>query len=124
VARLRALAKGFGLLWEGLKLGLLYLGQWLLQLLCGYGERPWRVLWSLLVFIIGFSLVYFFFGELEPHSLYHCLYYSLVSSVALGYGGWAPQPYGWAKMMGAVQSMIGIFLMALFVATFTRWMTR
>lgn len=117
MARLGALAKGFVLLGE-------WLGLWALQLLCGYGERPLRVLWWFLGVIIGFALVYFLFGGLQPHNLLYSFYYSLISSTALGYGDWVLEPHGWAKALGALQSGIGIFLMALFVATFTRWATR
>ena len=114
---LRVLAAGFGRLGE-------WLGLMVLELLCGYGERPLRVFWWLLGLIIAFALGYFAFGQLEPHSVADCFYYSLVSATALGYGGWAAEPHGWAKALGAVESGFGIFLMALFVATFTRWATR
>lgn len=117
MARLGALAKGFVLLGEWLGLGLL-------QGLCGYGERPLRVFWWFLGIIIGFALVYFFFCGLQSHDLLYCFYYSLVSCTALGYGSWVQEPYGWAKVLGAVESAFGIFLMGLFVATFTRWATR
>ncbi len=116
-ARLKALAEGFGLLVE-------FIGLTVLRFLCGYGERPLRTLWWFSGLVIVFGLGYFLFGELQPHNFSNCLYYSLVSSTALGYGGWAPEPQGWAQAMGAVQSAFGIFLMALFVATFTRWVTR
>ncbi len=117
MARLGTLARAFVLLGGWLVL-------WLLQGLCGYGERPLRVLWWLLGTVIGFALVYFFFAKLQPHDFRNCLYYSLVSCTALGYGGWATQFHGWVKALGAIESGIGIFLIALFVATFTRWATR
>lgn len=115
--KLKGLASGFVLLGE-------VIGLWVLRLLCGYGERPLRIFWVFLGFIIAFALAYFLLGDLQPDNFPNCLYYSLVSSTALGYGKWAPEPYGWAKASGAVQSAFGIFLMALFVATFTRWATR
>ena len=41
------------------------------------------------------------------------------------YGEWAPHPQGWAgKFLGVGESLIGVFMMALFLVTFTRKMTR
>ena len=47
------------------------------------------------------------------------------SFTALGYGNWAPEPQGWAgRVLGAGESFMGVFMMALFLVTFTRKMTR
>ena len=98
---------------------------WLLRLLCGYGEKPKRVIiWSTSV-IFGLALAYYFWGSfVDTKSFANTLYYSVASFTALGYGQWAPQPTGWAQGMGAVEAVIGVFSMALFLVTFTRKMTR
>ena len=77
-----------------------------------------------LIIIIGLALVYFIWGSFSSSSFLDTLYYSVVSFVALGYGSWAPLPEGWAKYMGAVEAVLGVFMMALFLVTFTRKMTR
>ena len=115
--RLRSLLNGFVLLGE-------FIGLWLLEKLCGYGERPLRVFWWFIGLIIGFTIIYFFSGGLQSKDVWYCLYYSFISSTALGYGSWIHEPVGWAKALGALESTFGIFLMGLFVATFTRWATR
>jgi hypothetical protein len=95
-----------------------------LRLLCGYGEKPFlTMIWFLTVFVL-LALCYYFIGDLEPHNITSCFYYSIVSCTAVGYGDWAPKPFGWVKAMGAMESVVGIFLISLFVATFVRKMTR
>lgn len=93
-------------------------------ILCGYGENPGQVMiWSSTLILIC-ALIYFAVGTLEPNSFLDCLYYSAISFSALGYGNWAPQPNGWIKGLGVAETFIGVFMMALFLTTFTRKMTR
>jgi hypothetical protein len=95
-----------------------------LGLLYGYGERPWRIVsWAAAV-VFGLALIHWTFGTVAGGFL-DALYYSAVSFPALGYGAWAPEPEGWAgRFLGAGESFIGVFMMALFLVTFTRKMTR
>jgi len=96
----------------------------LLSLICGYGERPFRVIASAVVVVLGLALIYFAIGTLTPNTFLNSLYYSAVSFTALGYGQWAPQPTGWVKGLGAFEAFMGVFMMALFLITFTRKMIR
>jgi len=96
----------------------------LLNILCGYGERPFRVATSAVVVIFGLAAAYYFWGSFSSSSFGDTLYYSAASFTALGYGQWAPQPTGWARGMGAAEAVIGVFMMALFLITFIRKMTR
>ncbi|MDP2919587.1 MAG: pentapeptide repeat-containing protein [Dehalococcoidia bacterium] len=96
----------------------------LISILCGYGERPLRVISSAIVLVLGLAIVYFLSGNLKPDSFLDSLYFSAISFTALGYGGWAPEPTGWVKWLGVAESFSGVFLMALFLVTFTRKMTR
>ena len=115
--------------WQGIQSKsfqkLLY-GAWskFLSVLCGYGERPLRVVISALVVVLGSALIYFAIGTLTPNTFPNSLYYSAVSFTALGYGRWAPEPTGWVKGLGAAEAFAGVFMMALFLITFTRKMTR
>jgi hypothetical protein len=92
----------------------------IVSILCGYGEEPERVVISALVIIFGLSIVYVFGGL----NLTYAIYFSAVSFVALGYGSWAHAPVGWIQGLGAAESFLGVFMMALFLVTFTRKMTR
>jgi hypothetical protein len=100
------------------------LGLNVLRFFNGYGERQLRVVIAAATIILGFALVHWAFGTVERGFL-DALYYSAVSFTALGYGGWAAEPQGWAgKFLGVGESLLGVFMMALFLVTFTRKMTR
>ncbi|MCJ7575174.1 MAG: pentapeptide repeat-containing protein [Dehalococcoidia bacterium] len=103
----------------------LKLWDWILRLLCGYGEKAERVIVSALVLMFGLSVAYFFLGAFSPGTFAGCLYYSIVSFTAVGYGSWVyPAPTSWAKGFGAAEAALGVFMMSLFLVTFTRKMTR
>lgn len=102
----------------------LKLWNWVMRWLCGYGEKPERVGISAAVVIFGLAAAYYLWGSFNTSSFWDTLYYSVVSFTAVGYGNWAPQPAGWAKGVGAAEAVIGVFMMALFLVTFTRKMTR
>ncbi|MBI2873351.1 MAG: pentapeptide repeat-containing protein [Chloroflexi bacterium] len=93
--------------------------------LFGYGERPWRVVRAAVVIILGLAVAYYLLGSfVDPIRFLDALYFSAVSFSALGYGGWAPNPEGWARYMGVAESFLGVFTIALFLVTFTRKMVR
>lgn len=85
----------------------------------GYGERPERVILTVVVFLVGTWLGYWQLGMfvIDAGPGITCvgrlpwdsaLYFSLVSFSALGYGSWIPEPVGWAKWVGSAQPIIGI----------------
>jgi len=87
----------------------------------GYGEHWERILvWSLAI-IFGLGVLYRF-GEL---TIPYAIYYSVVSFTALGYGKWVDiTPPGWVQALGAVESAIGVLMMAFLLVTFVRKWTR
>jgi len=100
------------------------LGMYALRFLYGYGERPERVIGWVVAVILGFALGHWLFSTVAG-GLLDALYYSAVSFTALGYGKWAAEPQGWAgRFLGVGESLLGVFMMALFLVTFTRKMTR
>jgi len=100
------------------------LAMYALRFLYGYGERPERVIYSAATVVFGLTLAHWLFGTVAGGFL-DALYYSAVSFPPLGYGEWAPEPQGWAgRFLGAGESFLGVFMMALFLVTFTRKMTR
>ncbi|MFC2022053.1 pentapeptide repeat-containing protein [Chloroflexota bacterium] len=97
------------------------LWSWVIRLLCGYGERYGNVVVAALVIIFGLAVVYVYGGL----NLAYAIYFSAVSFTALGYGSWVNiTPEGWVQALGAVESFLGVFMMALFLVTFIRKMTR
>ncbi|MFC1920997.1 pentapeptide repeat-containing protein [Chloroflexota bacterium] len=97
----------------------------LVSLLCGYGERPLRVICWAASSIVGFAIIYFIIGSIwEWAAFWRSLYFSVVSFTALGYGSWVSVTSDAIKALGATESYVGVFMMALFLVTFTRKMTR
>ena len=93
--------------------------------ICGYGERPLRVIgWAVSV-VLGSALIYFIIGSVwKWWAFLNSLYFSAVSFTALGYGSWVETTNDWIRGIGAFESFIGVFTIALFLITFTRKMTR
>ena len=57
-------------------------------------------------------------------SFWHALYFSACSFSSIGYAAFAPNAHGLAKWLGVCESLTGNFLLALFLVTFTRKLTR
>jgi len=103
----------------------------LMDIICGYGEYPFKIITFSLSFIGFNALIYSFLGWNSAegvwrlslnHSLYENLrvlfnsfYYSVVTYTTLGYGDFTP--FGFAKLFAFVEAYSGAFLMALFVIT-------
>ncbi|SHH78530.1 pentapeptide repeat-containing protein [Ferrimonas marina] len=111
----------------------------LVDLICGYGEAPQRVvLFGAVVMLICAGLYgiggildlgqYRSFASLPswrelPQLLASCLYYSIVTFTTLGYGDIAPAP-GFSRLVAACEALIGSFSLALLVVSFAKKMTR
>ena len=122
-------------------------GQNILRILCGYGEKPSRVIAvSLLIVLLG-AILFFYCGvstievgkdsegkpqitsrpigypsdSTAPDFLY-CVYYSVVTFTTLGYGDIHPENCSY--IFASLETFTGAFFMALFVLTFGRKMMR
>ena len=95
------------------------------SLICGYGERPHRVVLWAISWVVGLALIYLAIGSVwEWSAFWNSLYFSTVSFTALGYGSWLQATNDWIKGIGAFESFVGVFTIALFLITFTRKMRR
>jgi len=108
------------------------------DLLCGYGEKPRRVLFFSLLFICICASLYFILGIQTADSIIQfnshfnwreniinfidCLYFSIVTFTTLGYGDISP--VGMSRIIAAVEAFTGSFTTALFVVVFVKKMTR
>ncbi|MSR81569.1 MAG: hypothetical protein EXS58_01380 [Candidatus Latescibacteria bacterium] len=110
----------------------------MVDLMCGYGESPPRVLVFSLLVIFGSAAFYFLLGVTTPRGPLQfeveagleenfwryltCVYYSVVTFVTLGYGDILP--VGYTQPIAAIEGFVGGFAMALFIVVFSKKMTR
>ncbi|MBU7028632.1 MAG: pentapeptide repeat-containing protein [Theionarchaea archaeon] len=123
-----------------------YFGSLLLDLLCGYGEKPGRIIYSALTVIIISAILYYGVGieayviegssfqvvkisyssQFTVHenleNLVTCSYFSVVTFTTLGYGDF--HPVGASRTIAMVEAFMGVFMLALFVLTMGRKMMR
>lgn len=110
----------------------------LVDVFCGYGERPLRVILFSLCFILMCGITYFLLGindsgqllrlDLDQSGLvniqtfFKTLYFSVVTFTTLGYGDLVP--VGPSRVVAAIEAFAGSFTLALFVVVFVKKMTR
>ena len=110
----------------------------LVDLFCGYGEAPLRIIGLSLLIIIICAVLYSVTGlnyQGTTHSIssHHSfglnvstflssLYFSVVTFTTLGYGD--INPIGISRAIAAIEAFTGSFTIALFVVVFVKKMTR
>lgn len=111
----------------------------LFDALCGYGERPMRVVISWLFLIIVGALAFFSLGIVsDEESLIRydpgaklmenleafgtCVYFSVITMTTTGYGDYTPTHF--SRPFAAGEAFCGAFLMAVFVLVFAKKLTR
>lgn len=95
--------------------------------LCGYGEKPLRVILSAFITILFFGTLYWLMdaitGEGFSGSVFDYYYFSVVTFTTLGFGDIHPATFP-GKLAAMAEALIGAFMMALFVLVFGRKMLR
>ncbi|WP_440875339.1 ion channel [Thalassotalea sp. PLHSN55] len=110
----------------------------IIDLFCGYGENPVRIILLSIILIIICAVLYALSGLNYQDQLYvmsfeksvaenchiflSCLYYSVVTFTTLGYGDFTP--IGFSRAIAAMEAFTGSFTIALFVVVFVKKMTR
>jgi uncharacterized protein YjbI with pentapeptide repeats len=110
----------------------------LVDIFCGYGEAPLRIIGISIVLIICCAFIYMFTGlnfageiqtleadlsfEQNSEIFFSSLYYSVVTFTTLGYGDYTP--VGISRAVAAFEAFTGSFTIALFVVVFVKKMTR
>ena len=110
----------------------------MVDIFCGYGEAPLRIIGLSLVIILLCAIIYAFTGlsyngtiqavsatqtaQENISFLWASLYYSVVTFTTLGYGDFTP--VGVSRAIAAIEAFTGSFTIALFVVVFVKKMTR
>ncbi|MDD5495565.1 MAG: pentapeptide repeat-containing protein [Candidatus Omnitrophica bacterium] len=104
-----------------------YFPSLLMNILCGYGEKPYRIVLSAIVSILFFAIMFFTFNTVENpanpgYSMNWAdyLYYSAITFTTVGYGDFIPRPIPIFRLLAACEGFIGVFLTGLFVFTLAR----
>ena len=92
----------------------------------GYGEKPWRVVLTAGILILGCALAYCLRGGIEASDgvafqggdWWQSLYFSIVAFTTLGFGDLRPAE-GW-RLVVALEAFFGAGLMAALVVSLTR----
>lgn len=110
-----------GVLRRQLRIGQ-YLFSRFLDLLAGYGYRPWRSLVAYLLVIAGFALTFFIQGAISgPHLAWNeALIISLTAFHGRGFFPEQFQPGDPQSAIAAIEAVIGLLIEICFIATFTQ----
>lgn len=104
-----------------------YLPVALMGLLCGYGERPHRVIMSSAFIVLLYGIAFYALKAVRAPlntnyilNFWDHIYYSVVTFTTLGYGDIIPKVDFLYKMLAVSEAFIGAFMMGLFVFTLAR----
>jgi hypothetical protein len=99
----------------------------MMNILCGYGEKPYRIVLSAIATITMFATLYHAFGAVErpcdPSYImrwYDYLYYSVITFTTVGYGDFVPKSSGLFRLLAAAECFCGVFVTGLFIFTLAR----
>ncbi|MCM8761571.1 MAG: pentapeptide repeat-containing protein [Candidatus Omnitrophica bacterium] len=105
----------------------IYIPSLVMNILCGYGEKPYRIVTSAITAITLYAILYHSFNSIERTSnpsyilrWYDYLYYSTITFTTVGYGDFVPRQAGFFKMLSATEAFCGVFLTGLFIFTLAR----
>lgn len=99
----------------------------LMGLLCGYGERPQRVILSSGFVMFSYACLFYLLkavrSPIDPDytlSFWDYIYYSVVTFTTLGYGDIVPKMNLAFRMLAVSEAFTGAFMMGLFIFTLAR----
>ena len=104
-----------------------YIPSLFMGIVCGYGEKPYRIAISAILTILLFAFLQFFFNGV--HNTYDpsyimkwsdYIYYSTVTFTTVGYGDFIPRASSFFRLSAALEAFMGVFLTGLFIFTLAR----
>ncbi|MFA5085936.1 MAG: potassium channel family protein, partial [Candidatus Omnitrophota bacterium] len=104
-----------------------YIPSLFMDISCGYGEKPHRIIISALLTIFGFAILFWSLrgvvSSIDPANALtwsDYLYYSAVTFTTVGYGDIIPKASSFFRLMAATEAFLGVFLTGLFIFTLAR----
>lgn len=104
-----------------------YFPSLLMSVLCGYGEKNYRIVLSALLTIFGFALLYMAANAVEYSTnpdyavrLSDYIYFSAITFTTVGFGDFLPRAVPLFRLMAATEAVMGVFLAGLFIFTLAR----
>lgn len=104
-----------------------YIPSLIMALMCGYGEKPYRVILFSIAVIFLYAILYYTTGAIIIHAgmgahggFWNSLYFSIVTFTTLGFGDITPKLKPFFQMLTGTEAILGAFTMGLFVFTLAR----
>jgi len=104
-----------------------YIPSLIMDTLCGYGEKPHRIIISSFAVIMLYATAYLLLDAIKfPASVAYeptigdYIYYSIITFTTVGYGDFIPKAFPFFRLLAASQAFIGTFMIGLFIFTLAR----
>lgn len=104
-----------------------YIPSLIMNILCGYGEKPYRIITSSFFVIMFYAFIYSItnaikLAELGSYKLTigDYIYYSIITFTTVGYGDFIPKSISIFRLLAASEAFIGTFMIGLFIFTLAR----
>ena len=104
-----------------------YVPSVLMALMCGYGEKPYRVILFSVAATFIYAILYYITAAINVPlqvsaggGFWDCLYFSIVTFTTLGFGDITPKHIPLFQMLVGTEAFLGAFMMGLFVFTLAR----
>ncbi|HEV8095613.1 MAG TPA: ion channel [Burkholderiales bacterium] len=93
-----------------------WLDSMLLNLLWGYGEKPWRLAFGMIVAIYGFATLQYALDGIPGHGWWEHVYFSGITFLTVGYGDLVPvEPI--PRMLAVLEAITGMTMLGMLIAS-------